>query len=286
MTMIKSMICLLAFAAGPIAAAFSADSFSLRVMTFNIRYDNPNDAPNHWDNRRDWVGELIRFYNADFVGMQEVLHNQLQDMMKRLPKYDHLGVGRDDGRRGGEYSAILYRSDKFELLDSSTFWLSESPEKPGSKSWDAAFPRVVTWGVFREKASGKRFFVFNTHFDHQGVVAREESARLLLKKINDIAGQTPAIITGDFNADTGSEAYRILTRGEDGLTDAYHAAAAPYGPEWTYTAFGKLPLKERKRIDYIFINQPMKVEEYVIISEQRGAVFPSDHLPVMAEIVF
>lgn len=264
------------------------DPLSVAVMTFNIRYNNPDDAPNHWENRRDWVGELIHFYNPDFVGTQEVLHGQLTDMLDRLPAYANIGVAREDGKQNGEYSAILYKKAKYDLLRSATFWLSETPEKPGIKGWDAANVRIVTWGEFKDKASGNTFFFFNTHFDHRGEKARKESAKLLLKKVHEIAGNEEAIITGDFNTTPESQVYQWLTSGYEeyeGLYDSFSLASKPYGPIWTAHSFGKAPVEKRNRIDYIFANKKVDIKKYHAIAEQRGEIFPSDHLPVMAEII-
>lgn len=290
----KSLVLLVAFSAlsfnnTPINTPADAEDGTISVMTFNVRYDNPGDAPNHWANRRDWVGALIRYYQPDFVGTQEVMHHQLMEMKERLPEYEYLGVGRDDGKQGGEYSAIFYKKSKYDLIRSATFWLSENPERVGEKGWDADYPRVVSWGEFKNKANGKKLFVFNTHFDHKGALAREESAKLLLKKVSEIAGNTEAIITGDFNASPESSVYERLTKGNNnhqGLFDTYALSSAPYGPEWTFHGFGKTPVAERKRIDYILTNKKVKVARYHAIAEQRGEVFPSDHLPVFTEISF
>lgn len=265
------------------------DGTQISIMTFNIRYNNPQDAPNHWENRKDFVGELIAFYNPDFVGTQEVLKDQLNDMQEKLPDYRYVGVARDDGKDAGEFSALFYKKDKYDLLQTATFWLSENPEAIGVMGWDAACNRVVTWGKFKNKDSGLEMFVFNTHFDHKGEIARQESARLILQKVKEIAGEQNAIITGDFNAHPESNVYQTLTRGTGDLPafhDVYSKAAQTYGPDWTFNSFGKTPVEKRKRIDYIFTNKEARVEKYISISEQRGDVFPSDHLPVLAEISF
>ncbi len=265
------------------------ESDPIAIMTFNIRYDNPDDAPNNWANRKEFVGELIHFYNPDFIGTQEVLIGQLKDMKQLLPEYDHLGVARDDGKEAGEFSPILYKKNKFTPIRSSTFWLSETPEKAGVMGWDAVCNRVVTWGEFKNNATGQTFFVFNTHFDHRGKVARKESAKLLLKKVKEVAKDQDAIITGDFNASPDSEPYQIIVNGTEdckGLIDSRALAAHPYGPSWTANSFGKTPVEKRSRIDHIFTNKKVEVRKHVAISEQRGDIFPSDHLPVMAEISF
>lgn len=193
--------------AGGVASNLLARPF-LRVMSFNIRFNTARDSANAWPHRKDLAASMIRFHHANLAGLQEALKGQIDDLAERLPGYGWFGVGRDDGRDKGEFSAIFYRRDRFELLEESTFWLSEEPEVIGSKGWDAAITRIVTWGKLRDRSTGKVFFHFNTHFDHRGVRAREESASLLLTKIKEIAGTTPVIVTGDFNSRESSEPYR------------------------------------------------------------------------------
>jgi endonuclease/exonuclease/phosphatase family metal-dependent hydrolase len=172
--------CLLAsgstIAVRPISAV--AEPHYLRVMTFNIRYDEPRDKENAWPNRKELVASMIRFHHADLVGLQEALKRQLDDLEKLLPEYAWVGVGRGDGKTEGEYSAILYRKIRFTYLASSTFWLSETPDV-ASMGWDAAYPRIVTWVKLKDNRTSKTFFHFNTHFDNRGVLAREESSKLL-----------------------------------------------------------------------------------------------------------
>ena len=260
-----------------------ADS-SLRVMSFNIRFNNPDDGEDAWPNRRDRVAQLIRFHDADVVGVQEALLGQLQDLQERLPEYDWVGVGRADGKQEGEYSAIIYRDDRLALLDHDTFWLSETPQEVGSVGWDAALERIVTWARFRDRRTGEVFFHFNTHFDHRGEEARRESAALILEQIDEIAGSdVPVVLTGDFNALEDSAPYRILT-GSDGLRDAYYASKRDhYGPSSTWTGFEEIA--EGRRIDYVFVNDEVEVLQHGIITDRWGEHFPSDHLPVLAEIV-
>ena len=152
---------------------------SVTVMSYNIRLDTEADGINQWKNRTDKVATLLKKYNPDLLGVQEAMHNQMMDLQKELPDYAFVGVGRDDGKEKGEYSAIFYKKDKFEMLKQNTFWLSETPEVPGSKSWDAAITRVVTFAVLKDKSSGKSFIYSNTHFDHVGREARKQSATLI-----------------------------------------------------------------------------------------------------------
>src|SRR5688500_2630733 len=192
--------------------AVAATASPLRVMTFNIRYDNPSDGVNAWPNRKDWVASLVRFHGADVVGVQEALAHMLTDLDARLPGFARVGVGRADGRAEGEFSAILYRAERLELLDSGTFWLSPTPEVPGSKGWDTAIERIATWARFRDRRTGCSHLHLNTHFDHIGEQARQESARLIRRRIATIADDLPIIVTGDLNADPQSAPYRIFTR--------------------------------------------------------------------------
>ncbi|HLA13347.1 MAG TPA: endonuclease/exonuclease/phosphatase family protein [Pyrinomonadaceae bacterium] len=263
-----------------------------RVMTFNIRYDEPRDNENAWPNRKELVANTIRFHQADLVGVQEALKRQLTDLERLLPQYDWVGVGRDDGIDKGEFSAILYRKNRFVLLETSTFWLSETPEVPGSKGWDSAYPRVVTWARFRDRTTGKIFFHFNTHFDHSGVRSREESARLLRREIDKVAGARPVVVTGDFNFKESSDGYQILTgkRVEDGtdpetaLRDArYLSRHGHHGPTSTFNEFKALVTE--MKIDFVLAKGGVDVLQHGVILDTCEGRFSSDHLPVLAEIV-
>lgn len=259
---------------------------SLRVMTFNIRYDEPRDGVNAWPNRKQKVADVIRFHKADLVGVQEALLTQLKDLEKLLPDFASCGVGRTDGKDAGEFSAILYRRSRFMLIATNTFWLSESPEKPGSKGWDAALPRIVTWAKFKDRVTGKTFVHFNTHFDHIGEKARAESSSLILKKAGEIHGSGPFIVTGDFNVTENSGAYKTIMAGTPTvkLADARYASVnGHFGGSSTFTAF-KEPEPGRK-IDYIFVREGIKVLEHGVLSDRWDGLWASDHLPVIAEIV-
>ena len=259
------------------------NKITLNAMTFNIRYDNADDLQNNWQYRKDFASQMIRFYNVDIMGTQEVLKNQLDDLLQRLPDYKSLGVGREDGKEKGEYSAIFYKAKKYEVEKNGQFWLSQQPEEAGSKGWDAACERIVTWGIFKEKKTGLRFVFFNTHFDHVGVLARKESALLLKKRIIEIAGTLPVILTGDLNVPPLSEAVQTLLA--DGLLeDSRKIAKVVYGPSWSFHGFGRTPLSERKLIDYIFVTKGIKVSRNASVSESLDATFLSDHNPVFAEI--
>jgi endonuclease/exonuclease/phosphatase family metal-dependent hydrolase len=255
-------------------------------MTFNIRYNTAADSLDAWPYRKDKVASQILFHEAHIIGVQEALHGQMTDLQERLAKYKYLGVGRDDGKEKGEYSAIFYDTTRLQALQSKTFWLSETPEVPGSKSWDAAITRIVTWVKFRDKKTKKLFFAFNTHFDHIGKIARRESAKLLLQKVKEIAGATPAVITGDFNAMPNDEPIQVIINQSNPLhlTDSKEISLKPhYGPNGTFNGF-----KEKERddqpIDYIFLKGKWKVLNHATISQTWQGRFASDHFSVMAKL--
>lgn len=263
----------------------------IRVMTFNIRYDEPRDKENAWPNRKEMVASMIRFHQADLVGVQEALERQMSDLERLLPDYAWVGVGRSDGKAGGEFSAIIYRKARFSRLESSTFWLSETPDVP-STGWDAAYPRIVTWIKLKDTNTGKLFFHFNTHLDHRGVRAREESAGLLLKRINTISGPLPVVVTGDFNFNESSKGYQILTGKiqekeigpKDSLRDArYLSQHGHHGSTSTFNEFKALI--PDMTIDYVLVKGPVRVLQHGTLSDTWDGRFPSDHLPVLAEIV-
>lgn len=258
----------------------------IRVMTFNIRFDNPKDTPNNWSNRKEKVSSQILFHEADIIGIQEALNNQLMDMERDMPGYKFTGVGRDDGQQKGEYSCIFYNSNRLTLLASETFWLSETPTIAGSKSWDAAITRVVTWAKLKDKKSKKVFYAFNTHFDHVGKVARRESARLLLHAVDSISGKTPAIITGDFNAYPDDEPIQVvldINNPQRLINSKNISATGHYGPTGTFNAFGSKENSD-KPIDYIFLKGNWIVQQHATLSQTWGGLFSSDHFPVFARL--
>jgi endonuclease/exonuclease/phosphatase family metal-dependent hydrolase len=254
-------------------------SQSISVMTFNIRYNTERDGINKWDNRKDRAADMLKFYDIDICGMQEALAGQINDLQERLPDYEHFGVGRDDGKEKGEFSPIFYKKNKFKLLKQATFWLSETPDKP-SKGWDANLPRIVTWGYFQEIKTKKKFYIFNTHYDHIGQIARAESSKLLLKKVKEIAGSENAIITGDFNATPNDEPIKILL---NELIETSTISKTPhFGPKDTFNGFEN---KERENyvIDHLFVNNPsIKVLKHATLTNTWAGLFASDHHPVMA----
>ena len=258
----------------------------VNVMTFNVRYDNPDDSLNNWNYRKDRVANAIRFYDADIVGTQEVLHNQMEDLRQRLPGYESIGVGREDGKEAGEYSALWYRADRFTAKESGWFWLSETPEVAGSKGWDGACERIATWAKLQDKLTGKELFVMNTHLDHVGVAARREGVKLVLDKIQELGGNLPVILTGDFNAEPESDVIKQVTDTSDPehLTDARTVADLVYGPNWTFHDFSSIPYEHRERIDYIFVKNGLEVLKYGILAETEGNAHLSDHAPVLVSV--
>ena len=180
--------------------AKTPSSADLKVLSFNLRFANPKDEGNLWEDRREIVYDLFRAEQPDVVGFQEALRTQLDDLRRALPEYAEYGVGRADGRSEGEHATILYRKDRFQRRDGGTFWLSETPETPGSKSWGNRVVRICTWIRLREKASGRSFYVFNVHLDHESQPSREKSIQLILKRIRERKHPNPVLLTGDFNA--------------------------------------------------------------------------------------
>ena len=259
----------------------------LNIMTFNIRLDLVSDSLNSWQYRKDKAASQILFHEADIIGVQEALNNQMQDLQKALTDYKYTGVGREDGKSKGEFSAIFYNAKRLELLSSSTFWLSLTPTIAGSKSWDAAITRIVTWAKFKDKLTGKVFFDFNTHFDHMGQVARKESAKMILKAVDSLAGKTIAIITGDFNAHPSDEPIQVITDKNNPLhlTDSKEVCITPhYGPAGSFNAFTTKETSD-ETIDYIFFNHGVKVLRHATLSQSWGGRFSSDHFPVWARLV-
>lgn len=268
----------------------ASETDEMRVMSFNIRFDNPNDGPNAWPHRKDFVASMFRFHKTDIVGTQEGLHNQLVDLDTMLPEFSWVGVGRDDGKEAGEFCAIYFRTDRFDLIEHDTFWLSESPEEPGSMSWDTAITRIVTWARLHDRQSDRTFIIFNTHYDHRGVEAREQSSRLLMNRVNELANGDPVIVMGDLNVTKEQMAYRILAEpdlhpGDVVLFDGfYHSKYGHHGPDTTWNGFREI--MPNRRIDYIFVNEGFSVIQHGILADSRDGLFPSDHLPVLAEISF
>lgn len=258
---------------------------TINVATFNMRYDNPDDSLNNWQYRKERIAQFIKDQKVEIVGTQELLQNQVDDLKALLPEYDMVGVARDNGKDEGEYAAIFYLRDRFDVLDSNNFWLCENPDSVGMKGWDAACTRIATWAKMQDKATGKIFMAVNTHFDHVGEVARRESALLIISKIKEIVGDRPAFLTGDFNVDSTSNAYETITTNEFVLNDSRKVAKAVEGADYTWHDFGKLPAEERGIIDFIFTTPSIEVLKVYIPQENADALL-SDHNPQVATLQF
>jgi endonuclease/exonuclease/phosphatase family metal-dependent hydrolase len=252
---------------------------SLKVMTYNIRYDNPGDGVNQWSQRKNKVFALFRKYDPDIIGVQEALHHQLEDIVKALPQYAYVGVGRDDGKTKGEYSAILYKKKNLNITDQNTFWLSETPQVPGSKDWDAAITRIATWAILKDRKSAKDFFVLNTHFDHIGQEARKNSAVIIKNKIKELAPSLPVIVTGDFNCTREDAPYAVMLEKDDLILED----PAPADPPGTFCSFVVNSI-ECSPIDYIFHSRHWHPSDYRVIDDHDGKHYPSDHLPVQVTV--
>jgi endonuclease/exonuclease/phosphatase family metal-dependent hydrolase len=267
------------------ATAFSQNRPPINAMSFNIRYDNPEDGDQNWHKRKENVIRMLNFYDLDIIGMQEVLVSQLNYLKENMSGYGVVGVGRNDGIDQGEFTPVFYRKDRFKQVDGKTFWLSETPDKV-SKGWDANLERIATWVVLREKNTNKEIFVINTHFDHRGKQARIESARLLKSKIAALAQGRPVILAGDFNSVPDSEAIQLLTdiNDDNSLKDSKQSAIIKYGPDWTSGGFDTLPFDQRRVIDYVFLQGISKVNRYAVITEKLNEICLSDHCPVFVQV--
>jgi len=252
----------------------------LNIITYNIRYNNKGDGVNAWPERKDKVAGLLRFHKADIFNVQEALIEQINDLKNSFPEFESYGLGRDDGKEAGEHMTVFFMKSRFEKLDQGTFWLSETPEKPGM-GWDAACNRTCTWLKLKDKITKKTFFVFNTHLDHRGRKAREEGVKLILNRIAEINKENlPLILTGDFNLVKESDSVQSILKVLDDSRDK--SLTPPYGPEGTSGGFA---VSDRSRIiDFIFINDKVKVLRHGILSDSFGLFYPSDHKPALAEV--
>jgi endonuclease/exonuclease/phosphatase family metal-dependent hydrolase len=255
---------------------------NVSIMSFNIRYDNKWDHENSWEKRRDALCDLILNHNAQIVGTQEGLHNQVQFLNQKLEAYNYVGVGREDGKTKGEYCAIFYNKKQYEVIKSGTFWLSDQPNKV-SVGWDAALERICTYGLFQNLKSGKKVWVFNAHFDHIGKQAQENSAHLIVKKINKLTGKNePVVLMGDLNVEPHEKCIQIISENlKDGMQVSKNSFEGSVG---TFNAFSND--KCTKRIDYCFVRN-VKVKKYAHINERmKNQKQISDHYPVLIEVKY
>lgn len=270
-----------------ISPAFSQEniSLSLTVMSYNVRYNTPKDSLNAWPYRKEKVASVISSNKIDIAGLQEPWIDQILDMEKLLPDYVWIGWSRDDGKRKGEFTPIFYRREKFTVVDKGVFWLSATPENVGSIGWDEKLPRTAIWIRFKENLTGKEFYFFNTHLG--GNIAREEGAKLLKARIDDIAGDLPVITTGDFNSTPDSEPIKTMLSEKYRIVfqDAFDKAKKKNNEKFTNYLFDGNN-HDLKRIDYVFVNRPINVLYHEIINKRIGKYYPSDHLAIKVEIEF
>lgn len=259
-----------------------AEPVALTVMTYNVRFASET-PPNAWPARRPLLRDVIRRAAPDVLGTQEGLYPQLNDMAADLPGYAWIGLGREGGSRG-EFMAVFYRTDRLEPVAFDHFWLSDTPEMIGSATWGNRYKRMVTWVRFRVRGSGEEFYFWNTHFDHEVPLAREKSAALLRRRIPEVAGDTPVLLAGDFNAAAGQDsAYSLLTDGGF-LQDAWLKAQRHSGEGLgTFNDFGKTP-QGGARIDWILFRGPWTSESAEIVTDKTGDQYPSDHYPVVVHL--
>jgi len=278
------LACLICGPAHGLAGGQAAD---LRVMSFNIRFGTAPDGQNHWEKRKQFLVETIKAFDPDLLGTQETLGFQRDYLAGSLPDYAALGVGREDGRERGEMAALFFKRSRFEKIEAGHFWLSQTPDVPGSKSWDSALPRMVTWVKLRDRRENSKPILFlNTHFDHRGAEARTESARLLRRRVDELGKMCRVIVTGDFNADEGSEPYRALFAHDNGvrspLGDTYRIAFPGRATnEGTFSGF-KVEATNGPRIDWISVSRDWRVIKAAIDRAAREGRTPSDHFPVTA----
>jgi endonuclease/exonuclease/phosphatase family metal-dependent hydrolase len=265
-----------------------ADENAIRVTSFNIRYGTADDGENRWEKRKDLVVRTIRKLDPDLLGVQEALAFQVDELKAAFPAYEFVGAGRDDGKRGGEFAGIYYRKDRFESLAAGHVWLSETPDQPGSRGWDASLPRVATWTRLRDLRTGGPLFVINAHFDHRGPRARVESAKLMRRTIAELHDGAPVVVTGDFNATEDDEPYPALC-GKAGdavrLVDSYRALHPERAAdEATFNGFSGD--RVGSRIDWILHSPALRTVAAEIGYERDGDRYPSDHYPVSAVLAY
>ncbi len=270
---------------GELSAAEVEDD-ALRVMTFNIRYGTANDRENSWDQRKELLADVVHEFNPDLLGTQEVLAAQADFLQEKLSDYVMVGVGRDDGKRQGEFSAAFYKKSRFEVLDSGTFWLSETPDVAGSKSWDSSLPRIVTWVRLRDRGVPQRELLWlNTHWDHRGRQARVESGKMIRQFVDEHAGDALVLVTGDLNVNEDHPGVQAMLaeEGVPRLADLYRQAHPDVQPDES-TFGGFRGQTQGKRIDFILGSAECRVTDADIVRTSRDGRYPSDHYPVTAVV--
>lgn len=280
---LSDWVVLVSFALATTGQSWAAGE-PLRVMSFNIRYGTAPDGDNAWPKRRDLVFDMLRKESPHFIGLQEVLRFQLDELREALPEFGEVGVGRDDGKEAGEYAAILYDRRRLEVLEDGTFWFAAAPALAGTPTWGSTFPRICTWMHVRDKVTGREFYLYNLHWDHQSQESREKSADILLERVaSRKQSDEPVVVTGDFNADETNPAYlRLLADQRLGLTDTFRKLHP--AEKLVRTFHGFQGGTEGGKIDAVLVSPDWKVSAAEIVRTRRGNVFPSDHYPVTATI--
>ena len=264
----------------------NAKKCKMKCVTLNLRCDNRGDGINKWDNRKDMVLQLLKDEDPDVICFQEVLDRQLKDLKDNQSVFEHVGVGRDDGKARGEYAPIFYKTDKYIKVGDGTFWLSEHPDSVGSVGWDASLPRIATWIKLMDKKTSRLCVVINTHFDHIGRKARQQSAELIKYWISENVNHLPIILAGDLNVTEESGAYRSLTAENSPVVDAFKVCKKKEGVNYSFHNFGKILGWGKAKIDYIFVSKKIKVISVVIPRENPlNGVFLSDHNPIIANVL-
>lgn len=256
---------------------------SVRLMSYNIRYDAPDDKPN-WAQRRPHMARQIAFFDPDILGVQEALIPMVADLAEQAPAYDHYGVGRDDGAQAGETTTLFWRRARFETINTQTLWCSPTPDRP-SKGWDAALPRTITRVVLRDRTDGRLLDIRNAHMDHVGAVAREHCAALAADLAPaTVEGVTAAVVLmGDFNAGPDTAPYRRVIAA--GLRDARAVSPVVFGPNGTYNDFDIAQDNDGVAIDHVFVGPDLSVERYGVPTDSFGGLVISDHFPVVVDVV-
>ena len=257
------------------------NSIKVKILTFNIRYANPNDGDNIWENRKELVYKILKKYKGDFVGSQEVLPEQFRNLKDNLPEYGYISRSRDVNPDIEEACPLFYIKNKWKLIDSETFWLSETPQTAGSQSWESSLPRICTWGLFENIKSGFKIRVYNTHFDHRSQKAREGSIDLIIKTIEaNRKDSLPFILMGDLNVEPDNV---VIQKLNSLYGDSYLAGANNENPDFTFQGWD---FKNKKRIDYIYTSKNIEIIKSKVIRDHKKGKYPSDHLPVYSEIRF
>jgi len=252
------------------------------MMSYNIRMDTPVDGINTWDKRKARLTAFVLEQGPDILGVQEALPGQMHYLQSQMPDFSYVGVGREDGLEKGEFSAIFYNHQRFILLDKGNFWLSQTPEVPGSMGWDAACTRICSWAKLQNRQTKGVFFVFNTHWDHMGVLARENSASLITRKIKEIAGKSPVMLSGDFNCTDTSKAMQTLLKGKPQLTSTRNLVK-PEGPDYSFAGF-LVGGEKGDLIDHIFLSKDIQALSYRISDKSYEGNYLSDHFPVIVKL--